>query len=695
MGSGQSSDIQEDQFDELLFERGDDSLAVQVHSAELENEIVTVFTYTSDRDHRPVAINTMQSHKVLRHPNILKLVTCTEPAHTCHVVTEPATPLSVCLEYVNRWEITVGLVKILQVLDFLHKTAGFSHNNISLESIYVTPDGSWKLARLDCARKQAANTSDYISLIHVLRDSNIYTGQRSTKTLPPSHCRDINGLGRVCEVLLDHLGDFEEDLLTQFTDIIDAMQSTDPSQVPTAAEVIAQPLLSNPLVTTLQFIEDIAVKTTKERTKFFSSLVGRLRELPEEVIAKVLVKPLLKRFVVENEEACAYVIPVLLTPKLSDEAEGLLSPPLFSKYVAPVLYKLFTVREHNVRILLLRHFGTYCSLLDVTDLEHYVMPMVLQGLHDIDDSIVALSLRALADLVPVLGGEVVIGTERQEMFVSAGKVKTSVEPDEPLLPKAEEVPPEPALVDPPKGRPKRPLRKPREPRVRHQERPKLGVKKMDVERRLSTSSKGSSNCFEEPVDGLRESLSDVQTRSNNIETAHGAALSESLPGSPVRSTSQVLAEEEEEEEEEEVESSPVPSEFLTTEDDNSDWETPVSPPKSVASQPTPNHKRDQDTIKPLSLHSVSKVTKKETKINRDFSKLDIKTGSGKEVEEIDFFAGMTPTLGTQKASVQSTNMAEETSSSKSTNKSAINLAHALADSSEIKNGWDEDDWSGW
>lgn len=62
----------------------------------------------------------LQTHKILRHPSILKFVTATEAASTSHVVTEAATPLCVCLEYVNSWEITVGLTKILEALHFLH-----------------------------------------------------------------------------------------------------------------------------------------------------------------------------------------------------------------------------------------------------------------------------------------------------------------------------------------------------------------------------------------------------------------------------------------------------------------------------------------------------------------------------------------------------------------------------------------------
>ena len=43
-----------------------------------------------------------------------------------------------------------------------------------MESIYVTPDGKWKLGRLDCTRKLAMNTIEHLKLVNVLCDSDIY-----------------------------------------------------------------------------------------------------------------------------------------------------------------------------------------------------------------------------------------------------------------------------------------------------------------------------------------------------------------------------------------------------------------------------------------------------------------------------------------------------------------------------------------
>lgn len=63
MGGSQSSaagSSAKQKLDELLFERGDDSLSVEVHNAEHEEDQVTVFSYFSDSKHKTIIDNCIQ-----------------------------------------------------------------------------------------------------------------------------------------------------------------------------------------------------------------------------------------------------------------------------------------------------------------------------------------------------------------------------------------------------------------------------------------------------------------------------------------------------------------------------------------------------------------------------------------------------------------------------------------------------------
>uniref|UniRef100_A0A170YVL2 Protein-associating with the carboxyl-terminal domain of ezrin n=1 Tax=Triatoma infestans TaxID=30076 RepID=A0A170YVL2_TRIIF len=46
-------------------------------------------------------------------------------------------------------QICIGLHSILKAISFLHEKALSSHNNICQASVYVTPEGHWKLAGLE------------------------------------------------------------------------------------------------------------------------------------------------------------------------------------------------------------------------------------------------------------------------------------------------------------------------------------------------------------------------------------------------------------------------------------------------------------------------------------------------------------------------------------------------------------------
>lgn len=74
------------------------------------------------------------------------------------------------------------------------------------------------------------------------------------------------------------------------------------------------------------------------------------------------------------------------------------------------------MRDSQVRTVLLKHFCHYRHGFSVDQLQHHILPELLVGIKDNDDILVASTLRALADLVPVLGAATVIGGKRGKLF---------------------------------------------------------------------------------------------------------------------------------------------------------------------------------------------------------------------------------------------------------------------------------------
>ncbi|CAB0037882.1 unnamed protein product [Trichogramma brassicae] len=73
-------------------------------------------------------------------------------------------------------------------------------------------------------------------------------------------------------------------------------------------------------------------------------------------------------------------------------------------------------KEEFFTLLLLTHLNNFVSMFQVEDLKHRILPELLVGIKDTDDFLVSTTLRALADLVPILGAATVIGGKRGRLF---------------------------------------------------------------------------------------------------------------------------------------------------------------------------------------------------------------------------------------------------------------------------------------
>ena len=85
------------------------------------------------------------------------------------------------------------------------------------------------------------------------------------------------------------------------------------------------------------------------------------------------------------------------------------------------------ISKFNRLSLVPRHFPSYCHTFHTVVLEEEVLPLLLLGIRDLNDQLVADSLRALAEVVPILGASKVIGKNRRKIFSDGapGKVKNA------------------------------------------------------------------------------------------------------------------------------------------------------------------------------------------------------------------------------------------------------------------------------
>lgn len=77
---------------------------------------------------------------------------------------------------------------------------------------------------------------------------------------------------------------------------------------------------------------------------------------------------------------------------------------------------MFCIRDVSIRLLLLSHFNSFVHVFEVDELKNHILPELLVGIKDTNDDLVCATLRALADIVPILGAAAVIGGNRGKLF---------------------------------------------------------------------------------------------------------------------------------------------------------------------------------------------------------------------------------------------------------------------------------------
>jgi len=333
--------------------------------------------------------------KQYRHPSILKFLAWSAIGGKNCLFTEKVCPLGLVRGQQTVHSIGLGLLEICQALQFMHQKGNIIHGNICQNAVFVTPGGRWKIGGLDQIQR--------------LVDNN--TNPAANKSSETS--RDILALGLLITELLNGCVDQES------VEFLEYVKSTlllpDLTRRPTIQQVLNHRFFRQPYMYIFQFLKDITLKSEIEKEEFFTSLVDLLESLPGGVVGKHLTPLLLSRYVLMDLTARRNLVPKILQPK-SKHSKAIFSEGEFKDFVVPEIRTMFLVYDTGIRLILLEHFVHFASSIDNTTLEDDILPSLLLGLRDSNPIIVSHTLRALADLVEIIGPELVIGKSRSKIF---------------------------------------------------------------------------------------------------------------------------------------------------------------------------------------------------------------------------------------------------------------------------------------
>lgn len=373
---------------------------------------------------------------IYRHPSILRFITSWEKGSVHYLATERCKPLSMVVSTQNDIQICLGLRNILCSLIFLVEKAGVCHLNVCTSSIYVVTNGAWRLGGFEHLWPRKEVTTTLLERSQPYRYKNAIDRDETKR-------EEVYGIeqfafGVLCEEILSN----RKDSLTipnvaEFRKFcVENLRNSNGQKRPSLHSILMHPYFNQEFILIHLFLSELPLKQQSEKQTFFTSLVDRLRDFDETVVAAELIDLILSRIVLLDDIAKLCVIPFVLKPRT--DCDSLETPlPIFSidtftRFVAPKIQQLFLVRDIQIRLVLLEYFPAYMNYFDSEDtLSKHILPQLLLGIKDTNDQLVAATLRCLADLVPVLGSSTVIGRNRGRLFADGrpnGTVDKSLTP---------------------------------------------------------------------------------------------------------------------------------------------------------------------------------------------------------------------------------------------------------------------------
>ncbi|KAJ3145960.1 Protein-associating with the carboxyl-terminal domain of ezrin [Geranomyces michiganensis] len=356
----------------------------------------------------------------IRHPGVVKFISAQADDKGVAIVTESVVPLSEMLPTFGPDDVAIGLFNVIKTIEFLHDQ-DVSHNNIQMSSIYVTEkEKKWVLAGMEFATGFDEAVADLLPKLHKYYPSDAIppedTPDGKSGQVPglQPDSRDSYSLGKLITAIIKPMlasGTLSDRPPTEFRwqelqQFADRLMSPAWEDRPRIVDALRHPWFTgNVLINVVElFLRDIRVFDPDAKRARFQQLPNQLRSLSVATLTSHVL-PIVLSESFASEPGVEVFFEQLFVPRTDDGARGILPLSSYCELVLPFVEAMLRVRTYNVRVLMLSLFNCYFTELqhwDDTLLQSVIIPELLLGLEEKDDTIYILSLSALTEAISQL-----------------------------------------------------------------------------------------------------------------------------------------------------------------------------------------------------------------------------------------------------------------------------------------------------
>lgn len=171
-------------------------------------------------------------------------------------------------------EILWGLKCILLALNFVHSNCSLLHGNLGLHSIFVTPNGDWKLSGFELAGNVTVpgDLEHFLKYAHLLEGTYCSPERLQTEALTaksPPYYVDMYAFGQCVQKVFNRLN---VEMPRSFGKYLSAVLHSDMKKRPTAQKLAESAMFNSEHLQFIESIGELSLKAPKE----FLEVLGKM-----------------------------------------------------------------------------------------------------------------------------------------------------------------------------------------------------------------------------------------------------------------------------------------------------------------------------------------------------------------------------------------------------------------------------------